>query len=87
MRLLDAQKAQRARVDEDVEEFGIAPEYPDPEDLSAFEVVRIEPMPILVKYGLIPSFDGTFLDVGYYHLIGSMSMGVNKTTKDRKSVV
>lgn len=80
MRLLDAQKAQRARVDEDVEEFGIAPEYPDPEDLSAFEVVRIEPMPILVKYGLIPSFDGTFLDVGYYHLIGSMSMGVNKTT-------
>lgn len=80
MRLLDAQKAQRKLIDQDVEEFGIASEYPDPEDLSAFEVVRIEPMPILVKYGLIPSFDGTFLDVGYYHLIGSMSMGVNKTT-------
>ena len=80
MRLLEAQKAQRAQIDKDAEEFGVEAAYPDPEDLSAFEVVRIEPMPILVKYGLIPSFDGTFLDVGYYHLIGSMSMGVNKTT-------
>ena len=80
MRLLDAQKAQRKIIDQDAEEFGIKPEHPDPEDLSAFELVRIEPMPILVKYGLIPSSDGTFLDVGYYHLIGSMSMGVNKTT-------
>jgi hypothetical protein len=80
MKLLDAQKMQRQRIDQDVEEFGIKSEYPDPEDLSGFEVVRIEPKSMLTKYGLIPSFDGTFLDVGYYHLIGSMSMGVNKTT-------
>lgn len=80
MRLLSAQKLQRARIDADNADFGTKTPYPDPEDLSAFEVIRIEPMPILTKYGLIPSFDGTFLDVGYYHLIGSMSMGVNKTT-------
>lgn len=80
MKLSEAQKLQRKRIDEDSAEFGTKAEYPEQDDLSAFEVVRIEPMPILTKYGLIPSFDGTYLDVGYYHLIGSMSMGVNKTT-------
>ena len=80
MKLLTTQKLQRTRIDADNEEFLLNTPYPDPEDLSDFEVVRIEPMPILTKYGLIPSFDGTYLDVGYYHLIGSMSMGVNKTT-------
>jgi hypothetical protein len=80
MKLSAAQKLQRARIDSDNEEFGTKLEYPAEDDLSEFEVVRIEPMPILTKYGLIPSFDGTYLDVGYYHLIGSMSMGVNKTT-------
>lgn len=80
MKLLTAQKLQRSRIDSDNEEYGTKIEYPSPEDLSEFEVVRIEPMPILTKYGLIPSFDGTYLDVGYYHLIGSMTMGVNKAT-------
>jgi len=80
MKLSAAKKLQRSRIDSDNEEFGTSLEYPAEDDLSEFEVVRIEPMPILTKYGLIPSFDGTFLDVGYYHLIGSMSMGVNKTT-------
>jgi len=82
MPLIDAQLKRAARITSDAEEFGIEPEVPDAEDLSGFKIVRIEAKPILTKYGLIPSFDDTFLDVGYYYLIGSITLGVNKTTND-----
>lgn len=80
--LIDAQKKAAAQVDADNAEFGTKLPYADPEDLSAYDLVRVEAIDILTKYGMIPSFDGSFLDVGYYHLIGSMTMGVNKTTND-----
>lgn len=82
MPLIDAQKKAAAQIDADNAEFGTSLPYADPDDLSDYELVRVEAIDILTKYGMIPSFDGTFLDVGYYHLIGSMTMGVNKTTND-----
>lgn len=82
MPLIDAQKKAAAQVDADNKEFLTSKEYSDAEDLSNYDLVRVEAIDILTKYGMIPSFDGSFLDVGYYHLIGSMTMGVNKTTND-----
>lgn len=82
MSLLDAQKKIRRMVESENEEFGTNTPVPEPTDLSMFKVIRIEPIKILTKYGMIPSADGTFLDVGFYHLIGSLTMGVNKTTND-----
>lgn len=82
MPLLKAQRKTAEQIKAENEEFGTKQELPDPEDLSGYQVVRVEPVRILTKYGLIPSSDGTYLDVGFYHLIGSMTMGVNKTTND-----
>jgi len=82
MSLIDAQLKRAARIQADAKEYNLTPEIPDAEDLTGFTIVRIDAKPILTKYGLIPSFDDTFLDVGYYYLIGSIAMGVNKTTND-----
>ena len=49
-------------------------------DYSEFELVRIEATQDIVQYGLIPSFDGTLLDLGYFHLLGALTMGINTTT-------
>lgn len=49
-------------------------------DFSEFELVRIEAIQDIVQYGLIPSFDGTLLDLGYFHLLGALTMGINTTT-------
>lgn len=80
--LLEAQNRAIAKVDSIAKEYGVKPEYAAPDDLSMYEIVRIEPVVMLTKYGLIPSFDGTFLDLGFYHFIGATAMGVNKTTND-----
>lgn len=53
---------------------------PEEADLSEYEMVRINPMSQLTKYGFIPSSDGTFLDLGYSHLLGAITQGVNATT-------
>jgi hypothetical protein len=82
MALLSAQKKRNALIDADNKEYGLSNPMPDPDDLTGYEIVRIEPIEILTKYGMIPSFDGSFLDVGFYHLIGSMTLGHNKTTND-----
>lgn len=82
MPLLDAQKRRAQIIMRDAQEFNIEPEIPDANDLSGFKLVRIEPRKVITKYGLIPSFDGTYLDVGYYWLIGSITLGVNKSTND-----
>lgn len=55
-------------------------DIPDDLDFKQFKLVRIEPLQDVVKYGLIPSVDGTFLDLGYFHLLGALTMGVNTTT-------
>lgn len=82
MPLLQAQRKNAERIKADNETYGTRDPMPDPEDLSGYEIIRVEPVRIITKYGMIPSSDGTFLDVGFYHLIGSMTQGVNKTTND-----
>ena len=82
MSLLDAQKKAAARIDALNAEYNTNEEYKAPDDLEGYELVRVEPIGIITKYGMIPSFDGTYLDVGFYHLIGATAMGVNKTTND-----
>jgi len=50
------------------------------EDLKGLDLIRIEPEIQITKYGFIPSPDGTFLDLGYAHLLGAITQGVNTTT-------
>jgi len=82
MPLLDAQRKNAELVDKDNKEYGLSNKPPEADDLSAYDIVRVEPVKILTKYGMIPSADGTFLDVGFYHIIGSLTLGHNKTTND-----
>lgn len=82
MPLLEAQKARAAEIIKEAESLGTKPEIPDATDLTGFDVIRIEPNGVITKYGFIPSYDGTFLDIGFFHLIGALTMGVNKTTND-----
>lgn len=82
MPLVDAQKKRAALIEADAQSFGIEPEIPDANDLRGYQIVRIEPRAIITKYGLLPSTDGSYLDVGYYWLIGSAAMAVNKSTND-----
>lgn len=49
-------------------------------DFKAFDLVRIDPNQPIVQYGFIPSQDGTFLNLGYFHILGGVTMGVNTTT-------
>lgn len=59
-------------------ERGITP--PDDPDLSQYELIRIDPFQPITKYGFITSSDGTFLDLGYSHLLGAITQGINTTT-------
>ena len=79
---LKAQRARIKKIEADSKELNITAEYPDPSDTTGYEVVRILPRGVITKYGLIPSFDGKFLDIGFYHILGATVMGVNKTTND-----
>jgi hypothetical protein len=75
--ILNLQDKRTARI----KELG-GSEFPDPYDLSDYKLIRVSPMGIINKYGLCPALDGTFLDWGYFHIIGSNVLGVNKTTND-----
>ncbi len=55
-------------------------QLPDIANIDKFELVRIIPNQQIVKYGFIPSPDGTFLDLGYSHLLGAIAQGVNTST-------
>lgn len=59
-------------------ERGIQP--PEEPDLSQYELIRIDPFQPIVKYGFISAPDGTFLDLGYAHLLGAITQGINTTT-------
>lgn len=78
----DAIKARAQQITKKNADYGTKEEIPDATDLTGFSVVRIEPKKIITKYGFIPSYDGTFLDVGYFHLIGAITLAVNKSTND-----
>lgn len=53
---------------------------PEEPDLSDMEVVRVEPLVNITKYEFIPSPDGTFLGLGYAHLLGAYTQAINSTT-------
>lgn len=59
-------------------ERGITP--PEKPSLSSFTLIRIDPIQPITKYGFIPAPDGTFLDLGYSHLLGAITQGMNTTT-------
>lgn len=80
--LIEAQKQRAKDAIKTAQEVNIAPDIPAADDFKGLEIVRIEPFDVITKYGFIPSYDGSFLDLGYFHLIGSITMGVNKTTND-----
>jgi hypothetical protein len=82
MPLLKAQRERAADILKDAEEFGVEPELPDAMDLTGFKVVRIDPKKVLTKYGFIPSYDGSFLDMGFFHFLGSATLASNKATND-----
>lgn len=82
MPLLDAQRKRSEKIIKESEELGTTPEIPDPYDLTGYEVVRIEPTGIITKYGFIPSQDNSYLDVGFFHLVGALTMAENKVTND-----
>lgn len=57
--------------------LGISP----PEiDADTYELVKVEPFQNIVKYGFITPPDNTFLDLGYSHLLGALTMNINTTT-------
>lgn len=78
----DAIKARAKAIVKKNKDYGTHDEVPDATDLTGFSVVRIEPKKIITKYGFIPSYDGTYLDVGYFHLIGAVTLATNKSTND-----
>lgn len=49
-------------------------------DISKFELIKIVPFQNVVKYGFIPNPDGTFLDLGYAHLMGALVQAINTGT-------
>lgn len=49
-------------------------------DPDKYKLVKIEPFQNIVKYGFITSPDNTFLDLGYSHLLGALTMNINTTT-------
>ena len=53
---------------------------PDFSNISGLELVKITPFQNIIKYGFIPSPDGSFLDLGYAHLLGAITQAINTTT-------
>jgi len=49
-------------------------------ELEGIEVVRINPINYITKYGFIPTDDGSFLDWGYFHVLGHLTNVINSTT-------
>jgi len=65
---------------ESVEVLTRQEQLPEIADIDRLELIRIIPSQQITKYGFIPSPDGTFLDLGYSHLLGAIAQGVNTTT-------
>lgn len=49
-------------------------------DANKYKLIKVEPFQNIVKYGFITSPDNTFLDLGYSHLLGALTMNINTTT-------
>lgn len=68
----------RFKIFKDTGKFTDAEEF-EPA-LNKLKIIRVESVQQITKYGFIPSPDGTFLDLGYSHLIGAITQTVNSTT-------
>jgi len=79
--LIEHLKAERLQDLKDAQQAGLPePEFPEEPDFKGLKLARIEASQPITKYGFIPSMDGTFLDLGYFHLMGATTAGVNATT-------
>jgi len=52
----------------------------DEQALARLNLIKIDHDQNIVPYEFIPSPDGTFLGIGYYHLLSSLSKGINGIT-------
>lgn len=50
------------------------------EEGKSYDIVRIDRNWTLSKYGFIPSPDGSFLDVGYFQMMGALVQSINTGT-------
>lgn len=50
------------------------------DDFSDLDIIRIEPFQNISYYGFIPAPDGTFLHLGYAHLLGALCEAINTNT-------
>ena len=57
--------------------IGLTPPEVDPDEM---ELIKIVPFQHITKYGFIPASDGTFLDLGYFHLLGAITQAINTST-------
>lgn len=79
-------EALKTKAGQEVEEFGgveamaLVGLNPPEVDADTFELLQINPFQQITKYGFIPSPDGTFLDLGYSHLLGAPTQSINATT-------
>lgn len=78
--LADLVKGATAPVTEDPK-FNKLQAFEKMQDIqSKAKMVRIVPMDILTNYGFIEPTDGSYLSIGYLHLLGSTVKGINKGT-------
>jgi len=78
--VLEAQQAKQMEEfggDVTLELLGMKPPEIDP---NQYKLIKVEPLNNIVKYGFITSPDNTFLDLGYSHLLGALTMNINTTT-------
>ena len=79
-------KARAAKIINDkksVNETLTEKDIPDAEDFTGFDLVKIEPVKMLTKYGFVTDVvEGNYLDLGYYYLIGALTQGTNRTTNE-----
>jgi len=61
-----------------VDLLGISIPEVDPD--KVMELMKIVPFQQITKYGFIPAIDGTFLDLGYAHLLGAIVQSINTST-------
>lgn len=49
-------------------------------DFEGIDIVKIVGSSMITKYGFIPADDGSYLDWGYYHLLGHLTALINNLT-------
>jgi chaperonin GroES len=57
--------------------MNLTPPEVNPDEM---ELLKIVPFQHITKYGFIPASDGTFLDLGYFHLLGAITQAINTST-------